>query len=123
MLYNMCIRHQAFFQNAMMVLISGVQLSTTHTVMSFDQTTYSVSEGSGNITVTVYLIGGTVSGDEVVTVSTEPGGTATGGIIYLYCLQVHQSHTLYRLSIFVYSWEVYMQLDVCIITSHFSSWG
>ena len=90
--------------------------------MSFDQTTYSVSEGSGNITVTVYLIGGTVSGDEIVTVSTEPGGTATGGIIPI-CLQVHQSHTLYRLSIFVYSWEVCMQLDVCIITSHFSSWG
>ena len=90
--------------------------------MSFDQTTYTVSEGSGNITVTVHLIGGIVSGDEIVTVSTDPGGTATGEIVPI-CLQVHQSHTLCRLSIFVHSWEVYMQLDVCIITSHFSSWG
>ena len=48
--------------------------------MSFDQTTYSVSENSGNITVNVFLIGGAVSGDEIVTVSTEAGGTATGGV-------------------------------------------
>ena len=107
----MCVRNQAFCQNAMMVLISGVQLFT---VMSFDQTSYSVSESSGNITVTVFPIGGTVAGDEVVTVSTDPGGTATGEIIRVIHL---------RPSMFVYSWEVYMQLDVCIITFHFSSWG
>ena len=30
LLYNMCVHNQAFCQNAMMVLISGVQLFTTH---------------------------------------------------------------------------------------------
>ena len=49
--------------------------------MSFDQTTYSVSENSGNITVNVFLIGGAVSGDDVVTVSTEASGTATGEVM------------------------------------------
>lgn len=100
----MCIRHQAFCQNAMMVLISGVQLSTTYTVISFDQTTYSVSEGSGKFTVTVYLIGGIVSGDEIVTVSTEPGGTATGEIVLKYCRPIGGIRCIDHLCLYSYSW-------------------
>lgn len=61
------------------------------TVMSFNQTTYSVSENSGNITVNVFLIGGAVSGDEIVTVSTEAGGTATGGVM-LKCTYLQTYH-------------------------------
>ena len=96
----MCVHNQAFCQNAMMVLISSVQLFITHSYVIRPNNLHCVSEGSGNITVTVYLIGGTVSGDEVVTVSTEPGGTATGGIIPI-CLQVHQSlHCIDYLSLF-----------------------
>ena len=68
--------------------------------MSFNQTTYSVSENSGNITVNVFLIGGTVSGDEIVTVSTEAGGTATGGIMLkCTCLQTYHYQRTYSVYI------------------------
>ena len=45
----------------------------------FNQTTYSVREDAGNISIGVSVINGTISGDEILTLSTAAGGTATGG--------------------------------------------
>ena len=40
-------------------------------------------EDAGSVTVSVSVMSGTISRDTIVTVSTAPGGTATGGIIVL----------------------------------------
>ena len=45
--------------------------------------TYSVREGAGSVTVSVSVISGTISQDVIITLSTAPGGTATGGIVVL----------------------------------------
>ena len=52
-------------------------------VIGFNQTTYSVREDAGSVTVSVFVMNGTISQDVIITLSTEPGGTATGGIIVL----------------------------------------
>ena len=49
----------------------------------FNQTAYSVREDAGSVTVSVSVISGTISQDVIITLSTVPGGSATGGIIVL----------------------------------------
>ena len=49
--------------------------------IGFDQTIYSVRENAGSVTVSVSVISGTISQDVIITLSTAPGGSATGGII------------------------------------------
>ena len=49
----------------------------------FNQTTYSVREDAGSVTVSVSVMSGTISQDIIITLSTAPGGSATGGIIVL----------------------------------------
>ena len=51
-------------------------------VIGFNQTTYSVGEDAGSVTVIVAVMSGTLSRDTIVTLSTALGGTATG--IYNY---------------------------------------
>ena len=51
--------------------------------IGFNQTTYSVSEDAGSVTVSVSVMSGTISQDVIITLSTVPGGSATGGIIAL----------------------------------------
>ena len=51
--------------------------------IGFNQTTYSVREDAGSVTVSVAVISGTISEDVIITLSTAPGGSATGGIIIL----------------------------------------
>ena len=51
--------------------------------IGFNQTTYSVREDAGSVTVSVAVISGTISEDVIITLSTAPGGTATGGIVVL----------------------------------------
>ena len=50
-------------------------------VIGFDQTTYSVREDAGSVTVSVSVMNGTISRDTIVTLSTAPGGSATGRIV------------------------------------------
>ena len=52
-------------------------------VIGFNQTTYSVREDAGSVTVNVSVMNGTISQDVIITLSTAPGGSATGGIIVL----------------------------------------
>ena len=52
-------------------------------VIGFNQRTYFVSEDTGSVTVSVSVMSGTISQDVIITLSTAPGGTATGGIIAL----------------------------------------
>ena len=52
-------------------------------VIGFNQTTYSVQEDEGSVTVSVSVMNGTISEDVIITLSTAPGGSATGGIIVL----------------------------------------
>ena len=52
-------------------------------VIGFNQTTYSVREDAGSVTVSVSVMSGTISEDVIITLSTTPGGSATGGIIVL----------------------------------------
>ena len=52
-------------------------------VIGFNQTTYSVREDAGSVTVSVSVMNGTISQDVIITLSTAPGGSATGGIIAL----------------------------------------
>ena len=52
-------------------------------VIGFNQTTYSVREDEGSVTVSVSVMNGTISEDVIITLSTAPGGRATGGIIVL----------------------------------------
>ena len=52
-------------------------------VIGFNQTAYSVREDAGSVTVSVSVMNGTISQDVIITLSTAPGGTATGGIIVL----------------------------------------
>ena len=47
-------------------------------VIGFNQTTYSVSEDAGSVTVSVSVMSGTISQDVIITLSTAPGGSATG---------------------------------------------
>ena len=47
-------------------------------VIGFNQTTYSVREDAGSVTVSVSVMSGTISEDVIITLSTAPGGTATG---------------------------------------------
>ena len=49
--------------------------------IGFDQTIYSVHENAGSVTVSVSVMNGTISQDVIITLSTPPGGSATGGII------------------------------------------
>ena len=51
-------------------------------VIGFNQTTYSVGEDAGSVTVSVSVMSGTLSRDTIVTLSTALGGSATG--IYNY---------------------------------------
>ena len=48
--------------------------------IGFNQTTYSVREDAGSVPVSVSVMSGTISQDVIITLSTSPGGTATGGI-------------------------------------------
>ena len=52
-------------------------------VIGFNQRTYFVSEDTGSVAVSVSVMSGTISQDVIVTLSTVPGGSATGGIIVL----------------------------------------
>ena len=52
-------------------------------VIGFNQTTYSVREDAGSVTVSVSVMNETISEDVIVTLSTSPGGTATGEIVVL----------------------------------------
>ena len=56
-------------------------------VIGLNQRTYFVSEDTGSVTVSVSVMSGTISQDVIITLSTVPGGSATGGIIVLrsYC--------------------------------------
>ena len=54
-------------------------------VIGFNQRTYFVSEDTGSVTVSVSVMSGTISQDVIITLSTVPGGTATGEIIVLRC--------------------------------------
>ena len=49
--------------------------------IGFNQTTYSVREDAGSVTVSVSVMNGTISQNVIITLSTAPGGSATGGII------------------------------------------
>ena len=51
--------------------------------IGFNQTTYSVREDAGSVTVSVSVMSGTISEDVIITLSTAPGGSATGGVIVL----------------------------------------
>ena len=55
--------------------------SSVPATIGFNQTTYSVREDAGNVTVSVSVMNGTISQDVIITLSTAPGGSATGGII------------------------------------------
>ena len=44
---------------------------------------YSVREDAGSVTVSVSVMNGTISEDVIITLSTAPGGSATGEIIVL----------------------------------------
>ena len=57
--------------------------SSVSVTIGFNQTTYSVREDAGSVTVSVSVISGTISQDVIITLSTAPGGTATGGIVVL----------------------------------------
>ena len=46
--------------------------------IGFDQTTYSVREDAGNVTISVSVMSGTPVGDVIVTLLTDAGGTAAG---------------------------------------------
>ena len=46
--------------------------------IGFDQTTYSVREDAGNVTISVSVMSGAPVGGVIVTLSTVTGGTATG---------------------------------------------
>ena len=52
-------------------------------VIGFNQRTYSVREDAGSVAVSVSVMNGTISQDVIITLSTVPGGSATGGIIVL----------------------------------------
>ena len=52
-------------------------------VIGFNQTTYSVREDAGSVTVSVSVMNGTISQDVIITLSTVPGSSATGEIIVL----------------------------------------
>ena len=43
-------------------------------------------EDAGSVAVSVSVMNGTISQDVIITLSTVPGGTATGGIIVLHFL-------------------------------------
>ena len=51
--------------------------------IGFNQTTYSVQEDAGNVTVSVSVMNGTISEDVIIILSTATGGSATGRIIVL----------------------------------------
>ena len=53
-------------------------------VIGFDQTTYSVREDAGSVTVSVSVMNGTISEDVIITLSTPPGGSATGIYVEIY---------------------------------------
>ena len=47
-------------------------------VIGFNQRTYSVREDAGSVAVSVSVMNGTISQDVIITLSTTPGGSATG---------------------------------------------
>ena len=53
-------------------------------VIGFNQTTYSVREDAGSVTVSVSVMNGTISEDVIITLSTPPGGSATGIYVETY---------------------------------------
>ena len=63
--------------------ITSTYYSFTPVTIGFNQTTYSVREDAGSVTVSVSVMNGTISEDVIITLSTAPGGSATGGIIVL----------------------------------------
>ena len=63
--------------------ITSTYYSFIPVTIGFNQTTYSVREDAGSFTVSVPVISGTISQDVIITLSTAPGGSATGGIIVL----------------------------------------
>ena len=64
-------------------LVTLMYHSFSPVTIGFNQTTYSVREDAGSVAVSVAVMSGTISGDTIVTLSTAPGGSATGGIIVL----------------------------------------
>ena len=50
-------------------------------VIGFNQATYTVREDAGSVAVNVSVMSGTISQDVIITLSTVPGGSATGRII------------------------------------------
>lgn len=67
--------------NNVILLCPLSNLCATIVTFGFNQSTYSVREDAGNISIAVFVINGTISGDEILMLSTAAGGTATGGII------------------------------------------
>ena len=63
--------------------ITLMYYSFSPVAIGFNQTTSSVREDAGSVTVSVSVISGTISQDVIITLSTAPGGTATGGIVVL----------------------------------------
>ena len=53
-------------------------------VIGFNQTTYSVCEDAGGVTVSVSVMNGTISEDVIITLSTAPDGSATGIYVETY---------------------------------------
>ena len=74
-------QHTTFY--VLSCLITLMCHSFSSVTFGFNQTTYSVREDAGSVTVSVSVISGTISEDVIITLSTAPGGTATGGIIVL----------------------------------------
>ena len=66
--------------------------------IGFNQTTYSVREDAGSVTVSVSVMSGTISEDVIITLSTAPGGSATGGIIVLRSTEAQFLNKNYRIS-------------------------
>ena len=51
--------------------------------IGFNQTTYSVREDAGSVSISIAVINGTISQNVIIILSTAPGGSATGRIIVL----------------------------------------
>ena len=58
-----------------------VPFSSPVVTIGFNTAAYTVLEDAGSVSVTVSVLNGTLARNVVVTLSTEPGGTATGKLI------------------------------------------
>ena len=72
--------------------------SSVPATIGFNQTTYSVRENAGSVTVSVSVMNGTISQDVIITLSTAPGGSATGGVIVLRSTEAQFLNKNYRIS-------------------------